>query len=272
MSVIADSAVCEIPAAAPQSVALPTVLPTAPISPVRAIKSSLPPLEPGDHLSRDEFERRYLAMPQIKKAELIEGVVHMPSPVRWNQHGRQHLRLCHWMGNYEDATPGVAAGDNATIRLDLDNEPQPDATMIIEPNCGGQVVIDADGYVTGAPELVAEIAASTASFDLHTKFRIYRRAGVREYLVWRVLNQEVDWFVRRGSDFERLTPAANGCLKSEVFPGLWLSVPQLIAANYRAVSAVLQQGQQSDEHTAFAAKLEEAAKVEQGPNPQPPDS
>ncbi len=87
-----------------------------------------------------------------------------------------------------------------------------------------------------------------------------------------MLDQEVDWFVRRGSDFERLTPAANGCLKSEVFPGLWLSVPQLIAANYRAVSAVLQQGQQSDEHTAFAAKLEEAAKVEQGPNPQPPDS
>ena len=68
--------------------------------------------------------------------------------------------------------------------------------------------------------------------------------------------------MRRGSDFERLLPDANGCLKSEVFSGLWLSVPHLIAANYRAVSAVLQQGLQSDEHTAFAAKLEAAAKVE----------
>ena len=164
------------------------------------------------------------------------------------------------MGNYEDATPGVAAGDNATIRLDLDNEPQPDATMIIEPNCGGQVVIDEDGYVTGAPELVAEIAASTASFDLHTKFRIYRRAGVREYLVWRVLDQEVDWFVRRGSEFERIVPDADDCLKSECFPGLWLSVPNLIAANYRAVSAVLQQGLQSDEHAAFVARLAAALK------------
>src|SRR5207249_4942436 len=99
----------------------------------------LPPLEPGDHLSRDEFERRYNAMPGVKKAELIEGVVYMPTPVRWNRHGRPHVGLGAWLATYEAHTPGVQAGDNATVRLDLDNEPQPDATLIIEPACGGQV-------------------------------------------------------------------------------------------------------------------------------------
>ncbi len=234
---------------------------SVPRSPVAApmLKAKLPPLEQGDTLSREEFELRYHAMPNLKKAELIEGVVHLPSPVRWNQHARPQYRLCQWLANYEDATPGVEGADNATVRLDLDNEPQPDATLLIQPRCGGQSVIDADGYVAGAPELVAEIAASTASFDLHTKFRVYRRTGVREYLVWRVLDQEVDWFVLRGSQFERLMPDADGCLKSEVFPGLWLSVPHLLAANFRMVGTVLQNGLQSAEHAAFATKLEQAA-------------
>lgn len=183
----------------------------------------------------------------------------MPSPVRWDKHGVQHFRLIGWLNRYVDATPGVEGADNATIRLNLDNEPQPDVTLIVEPRCGGQVIIDEDGYVVGAPELVAEVAASSTSFDLHTKFRVYRRAGVREYLVWRALDQEFDWFVLRGSQFERLASDADGCLKSEVFPGLWLSVPHLLAADYRMVGKVLQDGLQSDEHSAFAAKLEQVA-------------
>ena len=234
---------------------------SVPRSPVAAplLKAKLPPLEQGDTLSREEFERRYHATTHVKKAELIEGVVHMPSPVRWDKHARPHLKLCQWLGTYEDATPGVQGADNATVRLDLDNEPQPDATLIIEPRCGGQVIIDEDGYVAGAPELVAEVAASSASFDLHTKFRVYRRAGVREYLVWRVLDQEFDWFVLRGSQFERLVPNADGCLKSEIFPGLWLSMPHLQTANFRMVGTVLQNGLQSAEHAVFAAKLEQVA-------------
>src|SRR5438445_9714126 len=91
------------------------------------------PLEPGDRLPRDEFERRYDAMPNLKKAELIEGVVHMPSPVRWKGHGRSHRHLATLLGSYEAHTPGVEGGDNATIRLDMENEPQPDATLIISP-------------------------------------------------------------------------------------------------------------------------------------------
>ena len=225
----------------------------------RPLEAKLPPLESGDTLSRDEFERRYQAMPHVTKAELIEGVVHMPSPVRWDFHGVQHANLIWWLNSYVIETFGTQVGDNATVRFDFDNEPQPDATLIVKPHCGGQVIIDEDGYVAGAPELVAEVAASSASFDLHTKFRVYRRTGVKEYLVWRVLDQEFDWFVLRGSQFERLVSDADGCLKSEVFPGLWLSVSHLLAADLRAVGTVLQNGLQSAEHAAFVTKLAQAA-------------
>src|SRR5947208_3628723 len=126
---------------------------TAPVPPV-------PPLENGDHLTCAEFERRYEAMPGLKKAELIEGVVYMPSPVRLEQHGSPHADLVTWMGSYRASTPAVRVGDNSTVRLDVGNEPQPDALMIIQPTHGGQARIDADGYVEGGPELVAEVAAS----------------------------------------------------------------------------------------------------------------
>ena len=131
--------------------------------PTPVLTPPVPLLENGDHLTRDEFERRYEAMPDGKKAELIEGVVHMPSPVRLQQHGSPHADLVGWLIVYRAATPGVQVGDNTTIRLDLDNEPQPDALMMIEPACGGQARVDADGYVAGGPELVAEVAASSVS-------------------------------------------------------------------------------------------------------------
>src|SRR5437016_4743729 len=141
---------------------------------------SIPPLEPGDRLSRAEFERRYSAMPQLKKAELIEGVVYLPSPLRYRLHGRPSRHLSGWLAAYEAATPGVEGADNSTARLDLDNEPQPDALLLIDPARGGQARISADDYVELAPEFVAEIAASSAGFDLHTKLHVYRRNGVRE--------------------------------------------------------------------------------------------
>src|SRR5262249_13500096 len=111
---------------------------------------TLVPLEPGDRLTRDEFERRYEAMPALKKAELIEGVVYMPSPVRYHRHSQPHFRLITWLGTYEAATPGVGGGDNATARLDLDNEPQPDALLLIDPTRGGQARISADDYIEQA--------------------------------------------------------------------------------------------------------------------------
>src|SRR5437868_6081532 len=155
----------------------------------------VPPLEPGDHLSRDEFERRYDAMPDLKGAELIDGVVYMPSPVGFAKHAAPHFNLITWLGVYCASTAGVRGADNSTIRLDIDTELQPDATLIIEPSCGGRVALSADDFIVGSPEWVGEVSASSASFDLHTKFRVYRRVNVQEYLVWRVRDQAIDWFV-----------------------------------------------------------------------------
>jgi len=213
------------------------------------------PLENGDKLTRAEFERRYEAMPHLKKAELIEGVVYVPSPVRHRYHGHPHTHLIGWLVHYEAATPGVEASDNCSVRLDLDNEPQPDVLLFIDPACGGQALIDADGYIEGAPELVAEVASSSASYDLHAKLRVYRRNGVREYIVWRVLEQEIDWFVLRVGQYERLALDAEGLLRSEVFPGLWLDPTALLQGDLATVFAVVQRGLASPEHAAFATRL-----------------
>jgi Uma2 family endonuclease len=212
-------------------------------------------LENGDVLTRAEFERRYEAMPHLKKAELIEGVVYVPSPVRHRYHGHQHTHLVSWLGYYEAHTPGVEASDNVTVRLDLDNEPQPDALLFIDPACGGHVLLDAEGYIEGAPELVAEVASSSASYDLHTKLRVYRRNGVREYIVWRVLDQELDWFVLRAEQYERLALDAAGLYRSEVFPGLWLNAAALLQGDLATVLAVVQRGLASPEHAAFVMRL-----------------
>ena len=218
-------------------------------------RNTVPPLENGDVLTRAEFERRYEAMPHLKKAELIEGVVYVPSPVRHNAHSHPHIHLASWLGQYEASTPGVQAGDNGTVRLDLDNEPQPDALLFIDPACGGQARIGADDCIEGAPELVAEVASSSASYDLHVKLRVYRRNGVREYLVWRVLDHELDWFVLRAGQYERLPVDAEGLWRSEVFPGLWLDPAALLRGDLATVLAVVQRGLASPEHAAFVARL-----------------
>lgn len=218
----------------------------------------LPPLEPGDRLTRAEFEQRYEAMPCLKKAELIEGVVHMPSPTRARRHGRPHAKVIGWMIAYEAETIGVETTDNTTIRLDLDNEPQPDAALYIDPAHGGQVRISADDYIEGAPELVAEVATSSVSIDMNAKLHVYRRNGVREYLVWRVRNQAIDWFVLREGEYRRLEPGAHGLLRSEVFPGLWLDPAALIGGDLARVLDVVRQGTASPEHAAFVARLRAA--------------
>jgi hypothetical protein len=216
----------------------------------------IPSLEPGDHLTRDEFERRYEAMPHIKKAELIERVVYMGSRVRLNQHGSPHASLIGWLSYYRAFTPGVRVGDNTTLRLDLDNEFQPDGSMIREPSNGGQVAISPEGYIEGAPELVGEIAASTVSLDLHTKQRAYRRNQVQEYIVWRVDDAAVDWFILRQGDYSRLSLTPDGVYQSGVFPGLWLDPAALVRADLPTVLHVLQQGIAGPEHAAFVAEVE----------------
>ncbi len=220
--------------------------------------NQIPPLQFGDRLTRDEFERRYKAMPYLKKAELIEGVVYMPSPVRFHNHSLPHFDLISWLGVYRSGTPGVLGGDNGTARLDLDNEPQPDALLLIDPDLGGQAQVSEDDYIEKAPELVAEVASTSASYDLHTKLNVYRRSGVREYLVWRVLDKQIDWFVLRSGQFELLQPDTEGILRSEVFPGLWLDPTALLRSDMARVLAVVQRGVASPEHAAFADKLQAA--------------
>ena len=149
------------------TVNVPSVLSRDARGPARPTRAPL--LENGDRLTRAEFERRCEAQPDLKKAELIEGVVHMPSPPRFRNHGRPQGTLVGWLFAYAAATPGVQLGDNSTVRLDLDNEPQPDAALFIDPEAGGQARVDEDDYIEGVPELVAEIAASSASCDLHDK-------------------------------------------------------------------------------------------------------
>ncbi|MEN9270307.1 MAG: Uma2 family endonuclease [Thermostichales cyanobacterium HHBFW_bins_127] len=205
-------------------------------------EAKIPPLENGDHLTRAEFERRYQAMPQVRKAELIEGTVYiMGSPLRLASHGQPHADIIGWLSVYRAATPGVVLAIEPTVRLDPDNEPQPDAVLFIP---GRQAIITPDDYIQGSPELIVEIAASSAAIDLHDKKRAYRRNRVQEYLVWRTLEGELDWFSLQADDYVPLPRDGEGIVRSQIFPGLWLAVPALLAGDLAEVLRVLQKGLQ----------------------------
>ncbi len=210
---------------------------------------TIPPLENGDKLTRAEFERRYHAMTNLKKAELIEGVVYVASPVRAKQHGKPHARIMTWLGTYEAATLGVEVLDNTTVLLDADNEPQPDALLRIET--GGQSIINENDYVKGAPELIVEIAASSASYHVHEKLKVYRRNQVQEYLIWRVYDHQFDWFRLQEGEYIQLKPNENNIICSQIFPGLWLDKTALLAGDLGKVLAVLHQGLASPDHDNF---------------------
>jgi Uma2 family endonuclease len=217
-------------------------------------QSALPLLEAGDRLSREEFERRYQQMPRLKKAELIEGTVYMPSPIRCNLHAEPHSQLGTWLGYYASETPGVRCADNATVRLDLDNEPQPDLLLLKLPAKGGQARISADDYIEGAPELVVEIVGSSRAYDLHPKKTAYRRNGVREYLAWITGEQRVVWWALREGEYQEIAPAGSSLLQSGVFPGLWLDAGALLRGDMKAVLAAVRRGLDSPEHRSFVAQ------------------
>ena len=213
------------------------------------------PLENGDRLSRHEFERRYAESPDIKKAELIEGVVYVASPLRFQRHAEPHAKLMIWLGNYQIYTPRIKLGIEPTIRLDQDNEPQPDGVLLIDESLGGKSRITDDDYIEGAPELVAEIAASSAAYDLYDKKKAYKRNGIQEYIVWQSLENKLDWFQLYDSEYILLQPDTEGIIKSQVMPGLWLSVTALLAGDMVKVLEVLQTGLNSPEHTEFLRRL-----------------
>lgn len=137
----------------------------------------------------------------------------------------------------------------------LDNEPQPDAVLLINPQAGGQARLSEDDYIEGAPELIIEVAASSVAIDLHAKKQAYRRNGVKEYIVWQVLDQKLSWFYLQEGEYLELATDGSGILQSRVFPGLWLAVAELLVGNMQSVLTVLQAGLQSAEHAAFVRKL-----------------
>jgi hypothetical protein len=206
----------------------------------------IPLLENGDRLTRHEFERRYSAMPyrftESNTAELIEGIVYMASPLRIRSHAQPHSQMVTWLGLYQANFPNLILGIEPTIRLDLDNEPQPDAVLF---RSGGNASITDDDYIAGAPELMVEISASTVSIDLHDKKNAYRRNGVQEYVVWRTLDREIDWFSLQNGAYIRLEPNAKGVVKSQIFSGLWLAVESMMAGNMTDVLSVLRSGVES---------------------------
>lgn len=203
---------------------------------------AIPPLENGDRLTRQEFERRYASMPNVRHAELIEGAVLLPSRVSLAHHGRPHAQIMAWLGMYHAHTPGTDLGDNVTLRLDWENEPQPDAVLYWDVARGGGARVAADGYLEGVPELIVEVSSSSVSIDMHSKLRAYRRNGVPEYLVWRVLDRAVDWFELFDGDYRLLPADGAGLRRSRRFPGLWLDATALLSGDLARVLQTVQQG------------------------------
>jgi Uma2 family endonuclease len=202
-----------------------------------AVSAKPLPLASGDRLTRAEFHRRNLASPESMRAELVEGVVYVSSPVS-GRHGQPHGRIVGWLATYQARHPELQVHVDVSVLLDADNEVQPDAFLLHEEPGGPRM--NAEGYVEGAPQLVVEVAVSSASYDLHDKLRAYRRSGVREYVVWRVQDDAIDWLVLREGAYERVEPDAAGVIESETFPGLRLHVARMLAGDLAGVLAELE--------------------------------
>lgn len=209
-------------------------------------------LHSGDHMTQQEFHRIYEKMPPNFRAELIGGIVYVASPLK-RRHGRHHTYLGGTFLTYEGSTPGIEVGDNATVVLSEEDEPQPDLYLGIAPEYGGQWCENADGYIKGGPELTAEISDSSRSIDLHAKRERYAQAGVLEYLVVCLRPKQVRWFdLKHNREF---VADAEGIYRSELFPGLWLHGEALLQLDYQRLMSVLQRGLASPEHQAFVQQL-----------------
>jgi Uma2 family endonuclease len=211
----------------------------------------------GDHLTVPEFERRYEAMPHECKAELIEGIVVMAPPVS-SDHGESHIGLGYLLRFYALHTEGVAAGVCASFRVDGMNEYQPDIFLRINDPAKGRSKIGAGHLLDGAPELVAEIAVSSAGYDLHEKKQVYERCGAPEYLVWQVREEQFHWFVLEKGAYTKLQAEA-GVLKSRIFPGLWIDAQALLTGDDFKALRVLERGLKSAGHKTFVKNLKKSA-------------
>lgn len=217
-----------------------------------AIITPVPPLRAGDQLTRAEFLRRWESHPSIKLAELIGGTVYMPSPVSV-EHGGTDGDVGAWLSVYHAFTPGTASERNTTSFM-LDDTPQPDLNLRLLPEYGGRSWVE-EHYLHGVPELVAEVCASSASYDLHQKYDLYQSAGIPEYLAVVLFEQEIRWHVLVDGRYQLLSPDADGLHRSPTFPGLWLDGQALLAGDLRRVLDRLQGGLNSADHVQFVAQL-----------------
>jgi len=208
-------------------------------------------LNSGDHMTRDEFLRVWKMSPDIKRAELIGGIVYMPSPL-WKPHAKKGRHVSTWLGVYEAATPGCEGGSNVSSLVGEDCT-QPDEYLAILPEFGGASW--GTKMLEGSPEFLVEITHTTASIDLHEKLETYQQARVQEYLVVLIKTRAIRWHRLVRNKYQLIDCDADGVYRSRVFPGLWLDSKALFADDIAKVLATLQLGIASDEHQKFVADL-----------------
>lgn len=211
-------------------------------------------LESGDHLDQPTFHARYESMPGGIRAELVRGVVIVPSPVLVG-HAEIHALISLWHGTYAAHTPGTSVRDKATVILGPEDEVQPDSALVILPEHGGRSHVSDAGYAVGPPEQIVEVSSSTAAYDLFEKKEACPSAGVREYIVVLTRDADVAWFRSDGSNFEQQQPADDGIFRSAVFPGLWLDPAAVLRRDASAVLETLRRGLDSPEHADFVRQL-----------------
>lgn len=219
----------------------------------------IPFLENGDCLDGEEFLRRWEAMPEVKQAELVEGVVFINAAVRFRSHGTPASAVVAWLQFYVAETPGLECGVEATVALDHSNLVQPDVCLLVSPEANGNCSLNEHGILEGSPELIVEISASSANRDLHQKKEVYEKLGVAEYIVWDVEKKEIIWFMNLPEGFLRQSPDKNGLLRSRVFPGLQLRSEDLLNRDLKALQGIVQTGVKSAEHEKFVQTLKKVS-------------
>lgn len=221
------------------------------------VEQRVPPLVAGDRLTRAEFLRRWVDHPEIKKAELIGGIVYMPSPVSI-EYGVSENDVGTWVGTYRAVTSGTISGQNTTSFI-LQDCPQPDIFLCILSEYGGESWVQGK-YLHGKPEFLTEICRSSTAYDLHQKLELFQAAQIPEYLAILLYEREIRWHILEGGVYQLLPPDADGIWRSRIFPGLWLDGQALLEGNLSQVLAKLQEGIRSPAHQAFVEKLAAAKK------------
>jgi len=211
-----------------------------------------PGLVTGERLTVEEFLRRWEELPDLKNAELIDGVVYVPSPVSLT-HGSLDLLIHMWLGYYAQATPGCKGGSNSTWLMS-GSAPQPDAYLRILPSHGGQSANEGP-LGAGAPELAVEICVTSTEIDFGPKPALYQRAGVREYITVEQFGQRMIWRVLENGAYVAQTPPLDGIVRSQVFPGLWLDLAAFWSDDGAKMLVALNAGLASQDHRQFVERL-----------------